>query len=46
VAELLQAKDYSLQANSKTIEGTSHPDRKAQFEYISDKVGTWEQSSR
>jgi Rhodopirellula transposase DDE domain len=38
VAELLQAKDYSLQANSKTIEGASHPDRNAQFEYISDKV--------
>ena len=38
VAELLQAKDYSLQANSKTIEGSSHPDRNAQFEYISGKV--------
>ena len=38
VAELLQAKDYSLQANSKTIEGASHPDRNAQFEYISGKV--------
>jgi len=38
VAELLQAKEYSLQANSKTIEGASHPDRNAQFEYISDKV--------
>jgi len=39
VAELLQAKDYSLQANRKTIEGAaSHPDRNAQFEYISDKV--------
>ncbi|MGH9720144.1 MAG: ISAzo13 family transposase [Bryobacteraceae bacterium] len=38
VAELLRAKEYSLQANSKTIEGASHPDRNAQFEYISDKV--------
>ena len=38
VAELLQAKEYSLQANSKTLEGASHPDRNAQFEYISDKV--------
>jgi Rhodopirellula transposase DDE domain len=38
VAELLQAKEYSLQANSKTIEGASHPDRNAQFEYISGKV--------
>ena len=38
VAELLQAMEYSLQANSKTIEGGSHPDRNAQFEYISGKV--------
>jgi hypothetical protein len=38
VAELLQAMDYSLQANSKTIEGASHPDRNAQFEHISGKV--------
>ena len=38
VAELLQAKDYSLQANSKTLEGSSHPDRNAQFEYISGKA--------
>ena len=38
VAELLQAMDYSLQANSKTIEGASPPDRNAQLEYISGKV--------
>jgi hypothetical protein len=38
VAELLQAMEYSLQANSKTIEGGSHPDRNAQFEHISGKV--------
>lgn len=25
---------YSLQGNRKTLEGTSHPDRNAQFEYI------------
>ena len=25
---------YSLQANAKTIEGSDHPDRNAQFEYI------------
>ncbi len=29
---------YSLQANRKTLEGTSHPDRDAQFEYINNKV--------
>jgi len=38
VAELLQGMDYSLQANSKTIEGGKHPDRNAQFEHISNKV--------
>jgi transposase len=34
VAELLHDLGYSLQANSKTLEGTSHPDRDAQFEHI------------
>src|SRR3954447_9374688 len=34
VAALLHALDYSLQANRKTREGSSHPDRNAQFEYI------------
>lgn len=38
VAELLHELDYSLQANRKTKEGGSHPDRNAQFEYIDDKV--------
>jgi len=38
VAELLHDLDYSLQANRKTIEGTSHPDRNQQFEYISRKA--------
>jgi DNA-binding phage protein len=38
VAELLHELDYSLQANRKTKEGDSHPDRNAQFEYIDDKV--------
>jgi hypothetical protein len=37
VAELLHEMDYSLQANSKTLEGSSHPDRDAQFQHISDK---------
>lgn len=34
VAELLHEMEYSLQANKKTIEGTTHPDRNAQFEHI------------
>lgn len=38
VAELLDELGYSLQANRKTKEGSSHPDRNAQFEYINRKV--------
>ena len=38
VADLLHHMDYSLQANRKTREGSSHPDRNAQFEYINRKI--------
>jgi transposase len=38
VAEILSDLGYSLQANQKTKEGTSHPDRNAQFEHIHRKV--------
>jgi transposase len=38
VAGLLHEMGYSLQANRKTLEGTSHPDRDAQFEYINNKA--------
>ena len=38
VAELLHDLGYSLQANRKTQEGASHPDRNAQFEYLNRKV--------
>src|SRR5580704_2957202 len=38
VAALLHEADYSLQANRKTREGGSHPDRNAQFEYINSLV--------
>jgi hypothetical protein len=34
VGELLKMLNFSLQANSKTREGASHPDRDAQFRYI------------
>jgi Rhodopirellula transposase DDE domain len=34
VSELLHALGYSLQANRKTREGGSHPDRNAQFEQV------------
>ena len=38
VADLLHELEYSLQANRKTSEGASHPDRNAQFEYVNSKV--------
>jgi len=38
VAALLKDAGYSLQANRKTREGASHPDRNAQFEYINGLV--------
>jgi transposase len=38
VAELLHQQKYSLQANRKTKEGSSHPDRNAQFEHINAKA--------
>ena len=38
VASLLKRAGYSLQANRKTKEGASHPDRNAQFEHISRQV--------
>src|SRR5881227_154470 len=38
VAALLHALDYSLQANRKTREGSSHPDRDAQFQHINGRV--------
>jgi hypothetical protein len=38
VADLLHEMEYSLQANRKTMEGTSHPDRNEQFEYINAEV--------
>jgi hypothetical protein len=38
VADLLRGMGYSLQANRKTLEGTSHPDRDAQFGYLNAAV--------
>ncbi|NUQ08611.1 MAG: ISAzo13 family transposase [Phycisphaerae bacterium] len=38
VATLLRQAGYSLQANRKTREGASHPDRNAQFEHINRQV--------
>ena len=38
VAELLHDLGYSLQGNRKTREGSSHPDRDAQFRHLNEKV--------
>ncbi len=38
VAKELKAQNFSLQSNRKTREGTSHPDRDAQFAYINRQV--------
>ena len=38
VAKLLRQHGYSLQAPNKSVEGTQHPDRNAQFEYINAKA--------
>ena len=38
VRKLLHQLDYSLQGNRKTREGSTHPDRDAQFHYINDRV--------
>ena len=38
VGDLLHELGYSLQANRKVLEGTDHPDRNAQFEFISEQT--------
>jgi Rhodopirellula transposase DDE domain len=38
VGRLLRGAGFSLQANAKTLEGARHPDRDAQFRYISEQV--------
>ena len=38
VARCLHDLDYSLQSNRKTIEGSAHPNRDAQFRYINRQV--------
>jgi hypothetical protein len=40
VGELLHQQKFSLQANRKTREGDSHPDRDAQFRYLNNSVRT------
>jgi len=38
VGDLLREEEFSLQGNAKTLEGTRHPDRDAQFRHISGQV--------
>src|SRR6476646_11736098 len=38
VGDLLREEGFSLQGNAKTVEGTQHPDRDAQFRYISEQA--------
>ena len=42
VAGLLRAEGFSLQANAKTVEGKQHPDRDAQFRYISEQASAFQ----
>lgn len=37
VSRLLRKNDYSLKKNKKNIEGSNHPDRNKQFEYIEEQ---------
>jgi len=43
VWNLLDQLGYSMQSNRKTLEGADHPDRDAQFTYISSKVEQFQQ---
>ena len=42
VAKELKAQGFSLQSNRKTREGSSHPDRDAQFAYINERVASFQ----
>ncbi len=38
VGDLLREEGFSLQANAKTLEGSQHPDRDAQFRYLNEQA--------
>ena len=46
VSQLLRAMGYSLQGTRKTKEGSSHPDRNAQFEYIYSRVTSFQNAGQ
>ena len=44
VGDLLRQEGFSLQGNVKTIEGAQHPDRDAQFRYISGQARAYQEA--
>ena len=46
VARLLSDLEYSLQANRKTLEGTTVPDRDAQFRHIGERVTAFQRQGQ
>lgn len=46
VGEILKKNGFSLQANRKTNEGKSHPDRNEQFEHIHNKIKEYQIQSQ
>ncbi len=46
VADMLHMLGYSLQANRKTIEGTSHPDRDQQFNHINETCKAFQEEGQ
>lgn len=46
VADLLKGQGYSLQAPRKTKEGSSHPDRNLQFEYINQQLKKFQENGQ
>ena len=45
VADLLEDLGYTLQSNQKKREGSQHPDRNAQFEYINKQVTAFQEQN-
>jgi DNA-binding phage protein len=46
VNRLLHDLGYSLQSNRKTLEGSAHPDRDAQFQYINRRAKTFQKQGQ
>jgi hypothetical protein len=46
VVNLISELGYSLPGNKKTVEGASHPDRNAQFEYINQMTQKYQQGGQ